>query len=96
MENRHILSGQWLLSGSVEVMQHIRATILEDHLVQNRRGIREHGLDLIGVLSDFSCFLENSSDISGGTAVGGGSSTDDIFNRADGLDKVLLDCWMEL
>jgi len=75
-------------------MDHLRITILEDHLEQGRRGVHEHGLDLVGVLSELSCFLEGSGDVSRGIVVGHVPGTEDIFNCADSLDEVLLDCWM--
>ena len=40
--------------------------------------------------------MEGGSDFSGGRKFGGGPDAEDIFNRADGLDEVLLDLWVEL
>jgi hypothetical protein len=65
-----------------------------DHLDQDRNTIDEYGLDLIRVLSKF-----DASAISRGDFQDEGDLepvVEDIFNRADGLDKVLVDCWMEL
>ena len=73
-------------------MHHLRTAIPEDHLEQDRRSVHEYGFDLVGVLSNFSCFLEGSGDVSGGMVVGHVLGTKDIFNRPDGLDEVLLDC----
>jgi len=75
-------------------MDHLRTTILEDHLEQDRRGVHEYGLDLVGVPSELSCFLKGSGDVSRGIVVGHVPSTEDIFNRTDSLDEILLDCWM--
>jgi len=77
-------------------MYHIRTAILVEHLEHYRCAILEYGLDLIGVPVSFSRFLEGGSDVSGGSEVGGGTDAEDIFNCADGLDEVLLDCRMEL
>ena len=77
-------------------MHHIRTAILVEHLEHDRCTILEYGLDLIGILISFSCFMEGGSDVSGGSEFGGGPDAEDIFNRADGLDKVLLDCRIEL
>jgi hypothetical protein len=92
-EQIHVLGGQGLLSRSGKAMDHIRIAILEDHLEQDRGGVHEYGFDLVRVLSDLSCSLEGSGDVFGGIVVGHVLSTEDIFNRADGLDEVLLDCW---
>ena len=77
-------------------MYHIRTAILVEHLEHDRCAILEYGLDLIGVFVSLSCFVECGSNVSGGSEVGGGPDAEDIFNRADGLDEVLLDCWMIL
>jgi len=75
-------------------MDRIGTAILEEHLGQDRRAVHEHGLDRIGVIASLGYFQEGFSDVPGGSEVVGG--LEDIFNRADGLDEVLLDCWMEL
>ena len=50
-------------------MHHLPIAILEDHLEQDRRGIDEHRLDLIGVLSVFSRSLEGRGNVLGGGVV---------------------------
>ena len=87
-----ILSDQGVVPRSGVTENHLRATILKEHLEQDRPTISEHGLDPIRVLANLSRFLHGGGDISGGTVVGCGIDTKNIFNRTDGLDKVLLDC----
>lgn len=90
----YVLGGQGFLFRPVKPVHHLRITIFEDHLVQDRCGVDEYGLDLIGVVPKLSCSLEGSGEVSGGRVFGLGSDGEDIFNRADGLDKVHLDCWL--
>ena len=92
----YILSAQGVLFRSKESGYHLRAAILEDHLEQDRSTVQEYGLDLTAVLAGFSCPLEGGGNVSGVSVVGGGPDAKDIFNRADGLDEILLDCFMEL
>ena len=93
-EQMYALGSQGHIFGSGKPMYHLRIAILEDHLEQDRRGVHEYGLDLVGVVPNFSRSLEGSGNVSGGIAVGHGLGTDDVFDRADGLDEVFLDCWM--
>ena len=95
-KKRYILSCQGLFPRSESLRNHIQTTIFEDRLKQDRDAILKNGLDHVrGVES--SCFLEDISNVSGGGEGGVRlrPDTEDPFNRADGLDEILLDCWME-
>lgn len=77
-------------------MYHIQTTIFEDHLEQDWRSVDEYGLDLVGVLANFGGFPHHGSNISMISVFMYRADMEDIFDCTNGLDKVLLDCQVEL